>query len=53
MPRLCSARSRDLNNRSAGNEKCSLGVCVLVIAGLSALSWGVVVLAVAAVRAVV
>jgi hypothetical protein len=53
MLRLYWPRSRGLNNRSAGNEKCSRGVCVLVVAGLSALSWGVVVLIIAAVRAVV
>jgi hypothetical protein len=43
--RHLEAQSRGLNNKSPSNERCSLGLSVLVISGLSALSWAVVIFA--------
>jgi hypothetical protein len=48
MPRL-----RGSNIQSASDKKCSLGVSVLMITGLSALSWAVVIWVCVELRALV
>lgn len=53
MMKCSETRSRALNNKSPGNERCSLGVSILAISGLSALSWAVVILVGVAIVAVV
>lgn len=51
MMKCSETRSRALKPKSPSDEPCSLGVSVLAIGGLSALSWAVVIFAVVGIRA--